>query len=304
VFRADYPVTRLLSEVPTTDAAIVMGHSRLITNGLADNQPVVRDGLAVLHNGIVVNDEAIWPSLGRSRQLQIDTEVIAALAADHLAQGRPVETIAQAVLQACRGVVACALFAAVSGSSPATVVAIGSILLPAMVKQGYPKKFGVGVIGTAGGLGILIPPSIVMVMYAVSTNSSIGALFMAGVMPGLVLTAMLMFTTWYRARSKGYPKEKRANWGERWTAFRESIRGLALIIVLMGGIYTGIFTPTEAAAMSAVNAFFVAVFVNTPDLIKFPDHFLNRCLVSRKCTVLPALLRNDCLVQWCKALAP
>ncbi len=109
VFRADYPVTRLLSEVPTTDAAIVMGHSRLITNGLADNQPVVRDGLAVLHNGIVVNDEAIWPSLGRSRQLQIDTEVIAALAADHLARGRPVETIAQAVLQACRGVVACAL---------------------------------------------------------------------------------------------------------------------------------------------------------------------------------------------------
>ena len=85
------------------------------------------------------------------------------------------------------GVVACALFAAVSGSSPATVVAIGSILLPAMVKQGYPMKFGVGVIGTAGGLGILIPPSIVMVIYAVSTNSSIGQLFIAGIIPGLLL---------------------------------------------------------------------------------------------------------------------
>ena len=88
------------------------------------------------------------------------------------------------------GVVACALFAAVSGSSPATVVAIGSILLPAMVKQGYPKKFGVGVIGTAGALGILIPPSIVMVIYAVSTNSSIGRLFIAGIVPGILLALL------------------------------------------------------------------------------------------------------------------
>ncbi len=158
-------------------------------------------------------------------------------------------------------VVACALFAAISGSSPATVVAVGSILIPAMVKAGYPVRFGAGVVAASGGLGILIPPSIVMVMYAVSTNSSIGALFMAGVIPGLVLAAMLMFTTWYRARSKGYPKERRAPWGERWTAFRESIWGLALIIVVMGGIYSGIFTPTEAAAMSAVYAFIVAVFV-------------------------------------------
>ncbi len=158
-------------------------------------------------------------------------------------------------------VVACALFAAVSGSSPATVVAIGAILLPAMVKAGYPVKFGAGVIASSGGLGILIPPSIVMVMYAVSTNSSIGALFMAGVIPGLVLAAMLLFTTFYRAWRNGYPKEKRATWRERATAFRESFWGLALIVVVMGGIYSGIFTPTEAAAMSAAYAFFVAVFV-------------------------------------------
>ena len=158
-------------------------------------------------------------------------------------------------------VVACALFAAVSGSSPATVVAIGSILLPAMVKAGYPVKFGAGVVASAGGLGILIPPSIVMVMYAVSTNSSIGALFMAGVIPGLVLAAMLLFTTWFRAWRHKYPKERRASWKERVTAFRESVWGLLLIVVVMGGIYSGIFTPTEAAAMSAVYAFFVAVFV-------------------------------------------
>jgi C4-dicarboxylate transporter DctM subunit len=158
-------------------------------------------------------------------------------------------------------VVACALFAAVSGSSPATVVAIGSILIPAMVKAGYPVRFGAGVVASAGGLGILIPPSIVMVMYAVSTNSSIGALFMAGVMPGLVLAGMLLFTTWFRAWRHNYPKERRASWGERVKAFRDSVWGLMLILVVMGGIYSGMFTPTEAAAMSAVYAFFVAVFV-------------------------------------------
>lgn len=158
-------------------------------------------------------------------------------------------------------VVACALFAAVSGSSPATVVAIGSILLPAMVKAGYPKKFGAGVVASAGGLGILIPPSIAMVMYAVSTNSSIGALFMAGVVPGLVLASMLMFTTWWIARKNNFPRAVRATWGERFKAFRESIWGLLLIIVVMGGIYSGIFTATEAAAMSAVYAFVIATFV-------------------------------------------
>jgi C4-dicarboxylate transporter DctM subunit len=159
------------------------------------------------------------------------------------------------------GVLACALFAAVSGSSPATVVAIGSILLPAMVKQGFPARFGAGVITTSGALGILIPPSIVMVMYAVSTNTSVGQLFMAGVVPGIVLATMLGFTTWYRARKFNYPRLPKATWRQRWRTFRESVWGLLLIVVVMGGIYSGLFTPTEAAAMSAVYAFLVAVFV-------------------------------------------
>ena len=158
-------------------------------------------------------------------------------------------------------VFACALFAAVSGSSPATVVAIGSIMLPAMVKAGYPKSFGVGVISSAGGLGILIPPSIVMVMYAVSTNSSIGALFMAGVIPGLLLAVFLGVTTWYVAHKGNYPRERRYTWAERGKAFTKSAWGLLLIVVVIGGIYSGLFTPTEAAAMSAVYAFFIAVFV-------------------------------------------
>jgi len=162
---------------------------------------------------------------------------------------------------ALSGVMACALFAAVSGSSPATVVAIGSILLPAMIKQGYPKSFGAGVITTSGALGILIPPSIVMVMYSVSTNTSVGKLFVAGVMPGLLLAFFLGLTTWVLARRKDYPRMPRSTWLQRWQAFRESIWGLLLILVVMGGIYSGIFTPTEAAAMSAVYAFVIAVFV-------------------------------------------
>ena len=182
---------------------------------------------------------------------------------------------------ALAGVMACALFAAVSGSSPATVVAIGSIILPAMVAQGFPKRFGAGVITTSGALGILIPPSIVMVMYAVATNTSVGALFIAGIIPGLVLASMLGLTTWWRARKHNYPRQSRATWGERWGTFRQSIWGLLLIVVVIGGIYTGIFTPTEAAAMSAVYAFFVAVFVyKDMPLSKVPKVLLDSANMS------------------------
>ena len=159
------------------------------------------------------------------------------------------------------GVMACALFAAVSGSSPATVVAIGSILMPAMVKAGFPNRFGAGVITTSGALGILIPPSIVMVMYSVATNTSVGALFMAGVIPGILLAMTLGGVTWYRAKKFDYPRMPKASFTQRLKSFRESAWGLFLIVVVMGGIYSGMFTPTEAAAMSAVYAFFVAVFV-------------------------------------------
>ncbi|MGA8228792.1 MAG: TRAP transporter large permease subunit [Xanthobacteraceae bacterium] len=173
------------------------------------------------------------------------------------------------------GVLACALFAAISGSSVATVVAIGSIILPAIVEQGYPPRFGAGVITTSGALGILIPPSITLVIFAVATSgmqprgpdgsivesASVGQLFMAGVVPGLMLAAMLGLTTWYRAWRNDYPRMQRASWGECLTAFRESFWGLFLIILVLGGIYAGLFTPTEAAAMAAVYAFLIAVFV-------------------------------------------
>ena len=179
------------------------------------------------------------------------------------------------------GVMACALFAAVSGSSPACVVAIGSVILPAMVKQGFPKKFGAGVITTSGALGILIPPSIAMVMYSVSTNTSVGTLFIAGIVPGLGLATALGLTTWYIARKHDYPRLPKASWSERLTAFKDSAWGLFLVVVVMGGIYTGIFTPTEAAAMAAVYAFVVAVFIYKDMPLKgVPKVLLNSASMS------------------------
>jgi C4-dicarboxylate transporter, DctM subunit len=162
---------------------------------------------------------------------------------------------------ALAGIVACAMFALVCGSSVATVVAIGSIILPAMVQQGYPMRFGAGVIVTAGSLGILMLPSIPKVIYAISTNTSIGALFVAGLLPGMLLTTMLCTVTWFIARKRNYPRMPKASWGQRLKAFRDSVWGLMLVVIIIGGIYTGIFTATEAAAMSAVYAFFISVFV-------------------------------------------
>ena len=173
------------------------------------------------------------------------------------------------------GVVACALFAAISGSSVATVVGIGSIILPALLEKGYPPRFGAGVIATSGALGILFPPSINLVIFAVATSgmqprgptgavvdsASVGQLFIAGIVPGLILATMLGATTWYRAWRNDYPRMARASWSECWRAFRESFWGLFLILLVLGGIYSGLFTPTEAAAVAAVYAFFIAVFV-------------------------------------------
>lgn len=172
-------------------------------------------------------------------------------------------------------VVACAIFAAVSGSSPATVVAIGSIMIPAMVARGYPKSFGAGVVASSGALGILIPPSIVMVLYAVATSgmavkgpggervyaASVDDLFMAGVVPGIMLATILALTTVWLAWRRGYPRSERESWSERFSALADCFWGLALIVIVMGGIYGGVFTPTEAAAVSAVYAFIVAVYI-------------------------------------------
>jgi C4-dicarboxylate transporter, DctM subunit len=162
---------------------------------------------------------------------------------------------------AMASVLACMLFAAVSGSSPATVVAIGSIVISGMVATGYTKEFAAGVVGSAGTLGILIPPSIVMVVYAAITEVSVGRLFVAGIVPGLLAGLMLMGGIYFLARQHNLPKMQPASWREVFTAGTEAIWGLLLIVLVIGGIYSGKFTPTEAAAVSAVYAFIIAVFV-------------------------------------------
>ena len=162
---------------------------------------------------------------------------------------------------AMASVMACMLFAAVSGSSPATVVAVGSIVIAGMVRAGYSQPFAAGVICNAGTLGILIPPSIVMVVYGAATETSVGKLFMAGVIPGILLGLLLMVAIYVRARMIDLPKQPRATLGEVLSSGRDSLWGLLLIVIILGGIYGGVFTPTEAAAVAAVYAFVIAVFV-------------------------------------------
>ena len=162
---------------------------------------------------------------------------------------------------AIAGVFACMLFAALSGSSPATVVAIGTIVIAGMRQVGYSKEFAAGVIANAGTLGILIPPSIVMVVYASATDVSVGRMFLAGVIPGLLAGIMLMVTIYIIAKMRNLPKGDWLGWNEIFASAREAVWGLFLIVIILGGIYGGIFTPTEAAAVASVYAFFIAVFV-------------------------------------------
>ncbi|GIX12189.1 MAG: C4-dicarboxylate ABC transporter permease [Paracoccaceae bacterium] len=162
---------------------------------------------------------------------------------------------------AMAGVFACMMFAALSGSSPATVVAIGSIVIAGMRQVGYSREFAAGVICNAGTLGILIPPSIVMVVYAAATDVSVGRMFMAGVVPGLLAGLMLMIGIYVAARLGNLPRGDWLGWGEVADSFRDAFWGLFLIFIILGGIYGGFMTPTEAAAVAAVYAFLVANFV-------------------------------------------
>ena len=160
---------------------------------------------------------------------------------------------------AMASVLACMLFAAVSGSSPATVAAIGTLVISGMVKAGYPEKFAAGVITTAGTLGILIPPSIVMLVYAAATEVSAAKMFMAGLIPGLLMGFMLMVAIYVLATIKGLPRQPWQGLREVFASGFSALGGLMLIIIVLGSIYGGIASPTEAAAVSAVYAFLVAV---------------------------------------------
>lgn len=159
------------------------------------------------------------------------------------------------------GILACIFFAAISGSSPATVVAIGSIMVPALVKAGYGERFSIGLITVSGSLGIVIPPSIPMILYCLIMNVSVAEMFMAGILPGLLIGICLMAYTFFLARKKGWKVEQRSSLGDIFTAFKEGFWALMLPLVVLGGIYSGLFTPTEAAAVSVVYALFIEICV-------------------------------------------
>jgi len=168
----------------------------------------------------------------------------------HLPGGLPIAAIFASII-----------FAAVSGSSPATVVAIGSIMFGAITDAGYPQKYAVGTIATAGSLGILIPPSIVLIVFGVTAEVSIGKLFMAGVIPGIMLGSMLMGVTYIGAKRLGFKRTDPKPFSERVAKMKDASWGLMTIVFVIGGIYGGIFTPTEAAAVAAVWAFFVSMVI-------------------------------------------
>lgn len=158
-------------------------------------------------------------------------------------------------------VVTSMFFAAISGSGPATTAAIGSILIPAMVAKGYDRNFAGSVQAVSGELGVIIPPSIPLILYGVTAEVSISKLFIAGVIPGFLIAGSLMLAVFFIAKLKGYQGNDKVTGKERWNTFKDAILALIMPVIILGGIYGGIFTPTEAAAVAVVYAFIVGFFV-------------------------------------------
>lgn len=160
-------------------------------------------------------------------------------------------------------VVTCLFFAAISGSGPATVAAIGGLLLPAMAKEGYDKGYSVGLIASAGSIGIIIPPSIPMIIYAVSANVSITQMFLAGVVPGFLIGLALILVAYFKARKEKYVgNTERFSAAQKWQAIWDAKWALLVPVIILGGIYGGVFTPTEAAAIGVIYGFVVGLFIH------------------------------------------
>ncbi|WP_041553876.1 TRAP transporter large permease [Oceanithermus profundus] len=158
-------------------------------------------------------------------------------------------------------VVSSMIFAAISGSSPATAAAIGSVTIPAMIQNGYSKRYAMGLVATSGTLGILIPPSITMIIYGITTDQSIGKLFIAGIIPGLLLGgSLIVFAIWYAIKND-YGRLPRAGWSERWRALFVALPGAFLPFLIMGTIYSGIATPTESSVIALFYAVLVSLFI-------------------------------------------
>ncbi|MBY6309986.1 TRAP transporter large permease [Alcaligenes faecalis] len=181
---------------------------------------------------------------------------------------------------ACSCVLTCMIFAAVAGSSVATTFAVGAILIPAMVRHGYPAPFAASLQASAAELGVIIPPSIPMILFAVSTDTSVGELFVAGIGPGLLIGGALMIYVWLYARRHGLGLQDGVGRLGVWTAFRQAWLALLMPVIILGGIYGGIFTPTEASAVAVVYALIVSMFIYRS--VKWGDlsKVLHRSVVS------------------------
>ena len=160
-------------------------------------------------------------------------------------------------------VIVCMFFAAVSGSGPATVAAVGSMVVPTMLEKGYSKSFTLALIATAGSIGVVIPPSIPMVIYGVSTSTSISGMFMAGFLPGILIGIGLIICCYFYCKKQGWKgDDRRYTVKEKLAAVWDAKWALINPVIILGGIYAGIFTPTEAAAVAAVYAFICGTFIH------------------------------------------
>ncbi|HPA59245.1 MAG TPA: TRAP transporter large permease [Synergistales bacterium] len=158
-------------------------------------------------------------------------------------------------------IVACTFFAAISGSTPATAAAVGGLTIPEMEKRGYARSYASAVVASASCLGVIIPPSITMVIFGIVANVSVGQLLIGGILPGLFLSFILLCVNYVRSRQLGYPTENRRTWRERWKTFADAVWGLMMPVIILGGIMTGVFTPTESAAIAVVYGLFVSFFI-------------------------------------------
>lgn len=162
---------------------------------------------------------------------------------------------------AVAAILSCLFFAAISGSSPATVIAIGTIMIPTLIKQGYGENFSIGLITSAGSMGILVPPSIPMVLYALVMNVSVGRMFLAGILPGIFIGGIMVVYSMVLARKHNWKTTERYSWRETFQRLKAASWAISMPVIVLGGIYTGVFTPTEAAAVSVAYALLIEFFI-------------------------------------------
>lgn len=194
-------------------------------------------------------------------------------------------------------IVTCMFFGAISGSSPATVAAVGSIMYPALLEKGYPKSYALGVLASAGSLGIIIPPSVTMIFYGTVTGESVGTLFMTGIGAGVLYAGLfILYTFWVAFRHPEIHKEEKTSAKEKWAALKDSLWGLGVPLIILGGIYGGFFTPTEASAVSVIYAVIVVIFVYREMTFKDVFNCIYRSAVI--CVQLMILTASAAVFAW------